>query len=97
MSRIEKRLIKWKNPAFRQEVPKNEIESILDKYFPAEWTYGETRGSHNYKITADRLKGHPLCGVDGDFIIPVKGGQKIKPVYIKQLVKIIDELGEVAQ
>lgn len=94
MSRIEKRIEKWRNSAFRQDVPKNEIESILDKYFPDEWTYGETRGSHNYKITSAKLKGHPYCGLGGDFVIPVKGGQKIKPIYIKQLVSIIDELGE---
>lgn len=93
MSRLGKRIEKWRNPAFRQDVPKNEIESILDKYFPGEWTYGEAGGSHNYKITSAKFKGHPNFGPGGDFIIPVKGGQKIKPVYIKQLISIIDDLG----
>ena len=94
MSKIEKKLNKWRNPAFKQEVNKDEIDSILNHYFPGQWSFGDTRGSHNYKISHLILKGNQNYGPDGDYMIPVKGGQKIKHFYLKELIQIIDMIEE---
>lgn len=88
MSKIDKRIQKWKNS--KQETRKEEIEPVLNYYFPNMWTYGAGTGSHNYKITHPKLKGIQGFGPDGDLTIPTIGGQKIKHFYLKNLVKAIE-------
>ena len=50
MSRIEKRLEKFCNPNAKQDILRDDLNSILNHYFPGQWTFGETRGSHNYRV-----------------------------------------------
>lgn len=92
MSKIEKTLQKWKNS--KQEVRKEEIEPVLNNYFPNMWTYGGSTGSHIYKITHPRLAGISGYGPNGEFTIPVTGGQRIKHWYIKKLLKAIEIITE---
>jgi len=92
MSKIEKRIQKWRN--IKQPIPKDDVFSILNAYFPGSWSYGGKTGSHIFKVSHPLLKGDPDFGKDGDFTICTIGGQKIKPVYIKLLLKAIDIIKE---
>ncbi len=94
MSRIEKRIEKWRNPRFKQKVPVNDIFSVLDFYFPDKWTYGNTRGSHIIRVWHEALIGQDGFGPDGDFTISTVGGNKVKHFYLKTLVKAIDIIRE---
>ncbi len=88
MHKIEKKLQKWRNS--KQDVPKEELYSVLNHFFPEMWTYGGRTGSHIFKITHPQLKGLPEYGIDGDFIVPVSGGQRVKYFYLKKLIKTIE-------
>ena len=94
MSKIEKRIEKWRNPRFKQNVPVNDIYSVLNLYFPESWSYGESRGSHIIRVWHKFLVGHEGFGPEGDFTIPTTGGKHIKHFYLKTLVKAIDILKE---
>jgi hypothetical protein len=95
MSRIEKRLEKFCNPAFKQEIPRTDLNSILDHYFPNQWTFGETGGSHNYRIKHPRFKEHPeFYGPEGVLIIPTTGGKRIKFFYLRMLCKAVELIKE---
>lgn len=92
MPKIEKKLQKWRNS--RQDVPKEELISVLNYYFPDMWTYGGKTGSHIYKISHPKLKGLLEYGLDGEFVIPVSGGQRVKHFYLKKLIKTIELVEE---
>ncbi|MCX8055825.1 MAG: hypothetical protein N3A67_09210 [Ignavibacteria bacterium] len=92
MTKIEKKLQKWKNS--KQEVRKEEIEPVLNKYFPNMWTYGSSRGSHIYKVSHPKLIGFLDYGPNGEFTIPTTGGQRIKHWYLKKLLKAIEIITE---
>ncbi len=94
MSRIEKRIKKWKNPSFKQEVPVKEVIAVLNHFFPNSFSYGETRGSHIIKVWHKCLENIPDYGLEGDFIIPTTGGNKVKHFYLKTLVKSIEIIKE---
>jgi hypothetical protein len=95
MSRIEKRLEKWRNPNNKQEVPKDDLESVLNHFFPEMWNSSKT-GSHNYQIKHPMFKKYPdIYSYEGVLTIPTKGGQKIKHYYIKSLLQAIDLITEV--
>ena len=94
MSRIEKRIQKWRNPAFKQNVPKEDLYSVLDYYFEGKWSYGGQRGSHIFKISHPLLKGLPEYGPDGDLTIPVSKGRTVKFFYLRKLIKVIDFITE---
>ncbi len=92
MPNVSKKIQKWRNS--KQEVRREEIESVLEHYFPGMWSFGSKTGSHVYKITHPKLKGVPGYGVDGDFSIPTTGGQRIKHWYLKKLIQAIDIVSE---
>lgn len=95
MSRIEKRLEKFCNPKFKQEIPRDDLESILNHFFPNSWSFGDTRGSHNYRIWHEKFKEYPeKYGNEGLLTIPTSGGKKIKFFYLRMLcdaIKLIKE------
>lgn len=92
MPKIEKKLLKWGNS--KQEVQKEELFSVLNYYFPEMWTYGGGTGSHVFKISHPKLKGLSGYGLDGDFVIPVTGGQRVKHFWLKKLLKTIELITE---
>ena len=94
MSRIEKRIEKWRNPNFKQNVPVDDLFSVLDKYFPGSYIYGGKRGSHIFKVWHKLLIGQIGYGPEGDFTIPTSGGKHVKHFYLKALVKTIDIIKE---
>lgn len=86
MARIQKRIESWKSS--KQPVPTEEVLSVANHFFDSVET-GKTRGSHHIRITDDMLIGHPSCGPEGDFTIPVSGGQRVKHFYLKNLIELI--------
>lgn len=90
MSRIKKRIEKWRNPRFKQTVPINDLIAVLDYYFPNSYEIGGRRGSHIIRIQHDLLKGNSDFGPEGVFTIPTTGGKHVKHFYLKELTKIID-------
>lgn len=96
MSKIEKLLKKLCNPAYKQNVRKEELESILNHFFEGQWTFGEISGSHNYRIYHPYFKNFPeKFGPEGFLTIPVSGGKFIKHFYIKVLCRFINEIKEI--
>lgn len=95
MSRIEKRLEKFCNPNYKQEIPRDDLESILNYFFPNSWSFGETRGSHNYRIWHEKFKEYPdKYSSEGLLTIPTSGGKKIKFFYLRKLCETIKLIKE---
>jgi len=85
MSQVKKTLDKWlNNPP--KEVPKEKVLAILERFFHGK--YKEKGGSH-IPVQDDRLIGLPEYGPDGDFAIAIKGGQKVKGYFLKNLAETI--------
>jgi len=90
MSKILKILEKWKHG--KQTVPKEEVFAIPNKFFPSGWE--QKTGSH-VVVRHHLLKLLPeYYGAKGEFSIAIEGGRRVKPVYLKNLVKAIDYLCE---
>lgn len=95
MSRIEKRLEKFCNPASKQDIPREDLDSILNYYFPGLWSFGDTRGSHNFRIYHPKFKDYPeVYGAEGMLTIPTSGGKKVKFFYLRMLCKAIELIKE---
>lgn len=95
MSRIEKRLEKFCNPNFKQEIPRDDLEPILNHFFPNSWSFGDKRGSHNYIIWHEKFKEYPeKYGSEGLLTIPTSGGKKIKFFYLRMLCEAIKLIKE---
>ncbi|MBW1896650.1 MAG: hypothetical protein JRI47_06295 [Deltaproteobacteria bacterium] len=93
MSKYDKKLKKWLENT-PTDVPKQQVVAVLDRCFSGQWRF--LRGSH-IVVQDDRLIGYPGYGPEGDFDIPVKGGQKVKGVYLKRLaqtIKLLEEMEE---
>jgi hypothetical protein len=85
MAKVEKRLKKWlENPP--TETPVDQVKAVLERYFAGQY---ETKSGSHIVVRHDRLKGAPDFGPEGDFVIPVKRGQKVKGVYLKRLARAI--------
>ena len=89
MSKLEKILKKWKSS--KQPVPKEEVFTVLNKFFPDGWEHKS--GSH-IVVRHHLLKQLPDYGSKGEFSIAIKSGKRIKPIYLKELLKVIEYLGE---
>lgn len=89
MTKIEKKIEKWKGA--KQPVPKDEVIAVVKRYFPDSYEYKS--GSH-ILVRHPMLKGIDGFGSRGEFVIAIKGGQKVKPVYLKTLVEAIEYLEE---
>lgn len=92
MSKVEKRVEKWRTG--KQPVPKDSLESVLNHYFPGCWSKSGKGGSHIFKISHPVIAQMADSNLYGDLTIPVSGGQKVKPIYLKKLLKAIDLLKE---
>ena len=93
MAKADKRLKKWlTNPP--KEAPKEQVLAILQRFIPGQCK--KKSGSH-IVCQDDRLKNHPECGPNGDFDIAVKGGQKVKGLYLERLARIIVFLEELKE
>ncbi len=84
MSKVEKRLEKWKET--KQPVPVSEVEPVIKRFFPDVRILGGS--SHRYMIRHSALKEDKDFAPNGTLLIPVKGN-KILGIYIQQLVKAI--------
>ena len=93
MTRVEKKLDRWIDNT-PKDAPKDEVLSMLDRFFPDR--YEMKSGSH-IVVRDSRLKGIPDYGPDGDFDIPVQGGQRVKGFYLKKLAQAIRFLQEIEE
>jgi hypothetical protein len=90
VSKAEKILKKWlKNTP--TEVPIDKVEAFLDRHFSGQYSQSST--SH-IVVQDDKLKGMPDYGPNGDFTVVVKGGRKVKGVYLKRLAETVIFLQE---
>jgi hypothetical protein len=90
MTKILNKLEKWKYGS--QPVPKEEVIAVLKKYFPG--NYRLKSGSH-IVVNHPSLIGLPDYGAKGEFTVATEGGKKVKPVYLRRLLKVIDYLSEI--
>ena len=93
MAKVTKILVRWLNNT-PTDARIDKVISILDRYFPGKY---EQNSTSHIVVTDERLKGVPNCGPDGDFSIPVKGGQKVKGFYLKRLAGMIEFLNSMEE
>lgn len=86
MSRLDKTIQKWRSNT-PNEIKKDEIFPVLDEYFQ---DYEIKKGSH-IVVRDDRLSRHPKC-FNSEFTIAIKNGRKIKGVYLKLVLELINYL-----
>ena len=80
------------------KVPKEarlqDVKTFLNTYFTDMW---EQKKSSHIVVRCEALKAFREYQPYGELSVPVKGGQKVKGFYIKQLIvaaKILAELGD---
>lgn len=86
MSKPDKILADWKANKPR-EVPRRDVETIIETYFPGEWRW--EGGSHIIikSIVLKKYKGYQPYG---EVTVPVKSGKKVKGFYIKDILQAIE-------
>lgn len=90
MGKRDRLLTKWRdNPP--TDAPVDEVEAVINYFFSGSRVKGRP-GSHNLIIRDDRLKDKGEFGPLGRLEIPVKGGQKVKGIYLQKLAQAIDIL-----
>ena len=95
MKKAEKLFEKWKDKAPR-EARLQDVQTFLNHFFPGMWD--QVRTSH-IVVRCDALKVFSAYQPYGEITVPVKGGKKVKGVYIKSLIRavhLIEELGEIS-
>lgn len=93
MAKVDKLLGNWRNNP-PTDVPKEKVLAVLERFFPGQWE--KKKGSH-IVIQDDRLIGVYDYGPAGDFDMPIKGGKKVKGVYLKKLAQTIELLKELEE
>lgn len=90
MSRIDKKLEKWGTKP-STDAPVDEVVAVLDRFFDG--CYENKAGSH-IVVRHEKLVGVSDFGPMGELTIAVKGGQRVKGIYLKRLVLAIEILRE---
>lgn len=88
-SKYKKILEKWKNG--NQDGPITEVETVLDEFFPGQWGYSKQSGSHSLYVEDDSFIG--IGKINRElfrFTIPSTNGKKVKPFYLKSIVKAVE-------
>ncbi len=86
MSKRDKLLAAWKTQP-QPDASVETVEAVLLRYFPDGFSKA-TGGSHQLRVSHPALFAHPHF-VGGTLSIPVKGGQSVKPFYLKRIVEAI--------
>ena len=91
MSKRDKSLANWKTQP-QPDATVETVGAILAYYFAEGFTKSVGAGSHQLRVSHPALVGHPLYR--GKLSIPVKNGQAVKPLYLKQIVEAIEIVQE---
>lgn len=94
MGKRDKLLERWRTNTPR-DAPIDEVEGVIDYFFGDSRAKGR-RGSH-IVIRDDRLRNKGEFGPLGRIEIPVKGGQRVKGIYLERLIRAIDILKELGE
>lgn len=94
MSKRDKLLAGWKNQP-QPAATVDTVEAVLRHYFAEGFSVAEG-GSHQLRVSHPALFQHPHF-VGGTLSIPVKGGQSVKPFYLKRIVEAIEIVQEAQQ
>jgi hypothetical protein len=91
MSKIRNVLDRWKTTG--QPAPKTRVISVLDKCFPGRYRFGSD--SHII-VEHPALRGlHQFA--NGRFNVVIWKGQKVKPVYLRDIVRAVEYLMEIGE
>lgn len=90
MGKSEKLIERWKQsrPTF---VRKGEVETVLNRYFKGEWVHD---GGSHIVVRNEILKKYKDYQPFGEFTVVIKGGQQVKGVYVKEILKAISLIQE---
>ena len=92
MSNRKKILEQWKLHTPKDEV-KDTVIAVIEYYFSGKYNQS---GTSHIMIKDKRLQEHGVTDIAGVLTIPISGGQKVKGVYLKKLVKAIETItGEI--
>ncbi len=94
MSKTDKLLAAWKNQP-QLDATVETVEAVLIRYFPSGFSKA-TGSSHQLRVSHPALFAHPHF-VGGTLSVPVKGGQSVKPFYLKRIVEAIAIVQEAEQ
>ncbi len=93
MSQREKEFAKWATT--KSNVESETVEAVLRHYF-GERLKERSGGSHNLLISLPELVELPDFEF-GHLMIPIKGGQGVKPRYLRLAVKAFAELTKIQE
>ncbi len=91
MSKREKILSNWKTQP-QPSATVETVQAILSHYFREGFTKATGAGSHQFRVSHPALVAHPLYR--GKLSVPIKNGQTVKPLYLKQIVDAIEIIQE---
>ncbi|WP_028322822.1 hypothetical protein [Desulfatiglans anilini] len=92
MGKAEKLYQKW-SAHIPREAHLHEVTTFLDTYFPGMW---KQKSSSHIVVRCSRLAMLADYRPFGEISIPVKGGQRVKGFYIKEIIRAkraLEELG----
>ncbi len=89
MAAWKKKFERWKNASAPVDVA--EVESLLPRVFGSRLRE-QTGGSHRWHIDVTELQGEPGF-VLPTLGVPVRGGQKVIPVYLRNVYDAAERLG----
>lgn len=90
MGKGKKLLNEWTHKV-PTDVRLQDVKTFLNTYFPEMWDH---KGSSHMVVRCEALKAFQDYKPFGEISIPIKGGQKVKGFYIKELLKAVQLLNE---
>lgn len=91
MGKAKKILKRWfEDGNVYVEEDAKDVKKVLDEFFPGSWRMDK---SSHIVAQHDALKHkllRDLYGANGEIMIAVKGGKKVKKVYVNKLIKAIN-------
>jgi len=95
MGKAQKLFEKWADNA-PKEVRVQDVKTFLNHFFPDMWNHERT--SH-IVVRCEALKVFPEYQPYGEISVPVKGGKRVKGLYVDRLIKavcLMEELREIS-
>lgn len=95
MVKAQKLFEKWTDNV-PKEARVQDVKTFLGHFFRGMW---DQQGTSHIVVRCEALKVFPEYQPYGEISVPVKGGKKVKGIYIKALIKaicLLDELGGIS-
>jgi hypothetical protein len=93
MTKADKKFNRWLHNT-PTDAPIDTVVAFIKRHFGNNWRW---ENSSHIVVEDARLIGDILTGPAGDFSVPVKGGQKVKGIYLKRLATLANSLKDIEE